>query len=522
MKNKNELILTVDVGTQSIRAVLFDLKGEIVDIVKTNITPYFSVKPGYAEQHPEYFWEKFCETTKSLFLKNSEIKDNIKALAITTQRGTIINLDKNHNVLRPAIVWLDQRMANVGDFPKTFTQMIYSFVNIREAVKHAVRNGECNWLIQNQKEIWDKTDKYLYLSGYLYYKLTGEFVESTGNTVGYMPFDYKKHEWVSDTHRNFKMFPVEKEKLPKLFKPSEQIGFVSKTASKETGIAKGLPIIASASDKACEVLGSGVISPKSACLSYGTTATVQTSIKKYVEVINFFPPYPGAIPNYYNTEIMIYRGFWMVNWFKQQFGQYEINLAKEKGVNPEEIFGEMIENIPPGSMGLTLQPYWSPGVKIPGTEAKGAIIGFGDIHTRAHVYKAILEGIAYALKEGLIRIQKKTKINIERLIVSGGGSQSKQAMQMTADIFNMPAEKPHTYETSSLGAAINAAVGMNFYDSFEDAVKNMCRTKEIYTPKVENADIYKQLFKKVYRRMYGKLKPLYRKIRKITDYPEKI
>ena len=111
-------------------------------------------------------------------------------------------------------------------------------------------------------------------------------------------------------------------------------------------------------------------------------------------------------------------------------------------------------------MGLMLQPFWSPGLKLPGPEAKGAIIGFGDVHTRAHLYRSILEGLAYALREGKERIEKRTSIPVTKLRVSGGGSQSKSAMQLTADIFGMPTARSHIYETSGLGASIDVAVGL--------------------------------------------------------------
>ena len=522
MSEKSEIILSIDVGTQSIRAVLFDLSGNILDMEKTKITPYYSLKPGWAEQDPDYFWKKLTETTSNLFSKTTIPNNRIKTVALTTQRGSVINTDKFGKPLRPAILWLDQRQAQVKTYPKIPAKISLRMINMKEAVVHAVKNAECNWIIQNQPEIWEKTEKYLYLSGWLTFKLTGNFVDSIGNMVGYMPFDYKRHKWASENHRNSKMFPVKPSMLPKLIKPSEILGYITEETAKLSGIPAGLPLIAAASDKASEVLGSGVFSPDVACLSYGTTATVQTIQKKYYEIIPFFPAYPGPVQNYFNTEIMIYRGFWMVNWFKEEFGCREIETAKKTGQTPEELFDEMIKEIPPGSMGLTLQPYWSPGVKIPGTEAKGAIIGFGDVHNRAHIYRAILEGLAYALKEGLQRTEKKTKTKIKKIIVSGGGSQSEQALQLTADIFNLLVKKPHIYETSALGAAINAAVGMNYFNSYEEAVKNMCRTGNSYFPHSENKKIYEELYNKVYLKMYKRLKKLYGRIRDITGYPEKI
>ena len=166
-----------------------------------------------------------------------------------------------------------------------------------------------------------------------------------------------------------------------------------------------------------------------------------------------------------------------------------------------------------------LQPYWSPGIIQPGPEAKGAIIGFGDIHTRAYVYRSILEGLAYALREGKEQIEKRTKIPIKALRVSGGGSQSRHAMQVTADIFNLPTARPHLYETSGLGAAINAAVGLNLMPDFQAAVNAMTHTGDVFEPDPKTHRLYDQLYRRVYKKMYKRLKPLYKDIKAITGYP---
>src|SRR5690606_4962 len=168
--------------------------------------------------------------------------------------------------------------------------------------------------------------------------------------------------------------------------------------------------------------------------------------------------YAAAIPGFYNTEIIVQRGYWMVNWFKREFAQAEVLEAESRGVAPETLFDDLLRQSPPGALGLTLQPFWNPGVRVPGPEAKGAIIGFGDIHTRAHLYRAIIEGIGYALREGLERVQQRNGVKVTKLVVSGGGSQSDDIMAMTANLFNLPVERPHTFETSGLGAAITTAV----------------------------------------------------------------
>jgi len=216
-------------------------------------------------------------------------------------------------------------------------------------------------------------------------------------------------------------------------------------------------------------------------------------------------------------EIQIYRGYWMVSWFKSEFGHHEQRLADERGITPEELFDELVRVVPPGSDGLVLQPYWSPGIKVPGPEARGAIIGFGGGHTRAHLYRAILEGLAYALRDGAVRTSKRSGIAITELRVAGGGSQSDQAMQITADVFGLPASRPHLYEASGLGAAIDAAVGLKLHPDFNTAIKEMTRMGDMFVPNPQAHAIYEEIYRNIYGKMYGQVKPLYEAMRKVNS-----
>ena len=337
-----------------------------------------------------------------------------------------------------------------------------------------------------------------------------------------MPFDYKRLCWASRWDWKWQAVPMDPGILPELVPPATLLGEITPEAAAATGIPAGLPLMAAAADKACEVIGAGCLDPHIGCLSYGTTATINTTHTRYIEVIPLIPPYPAAVPGAYSLEIQIFRGFWMVSWFKQEFGHPELILAEERGVDPEDLFDELVERVPPGSMGLVLQPYWSPGIKVPGPEAKGAVIGFGDVHTRAHLYRAILEGLAYALREGKERTEKRSGVPITELRVSGGGSQSDAAMQITADIFGLPTARPHIYETSGLGAAIDAAVGLKIHPDFDTAVKAMTRVSHVFNPNPHNHAIYDGLYNRVYKRLYSRLKPLYEEIREITGYPGKV
>jgi len=160
-----------------------------------------------------------------------------------------------------------------------------------------------------------------------------------------------------------------------------------------------------------------------------------------------------------------------------------------------------------------LQPYWSPGLKLPGPEARGAIIGFSDVHTRAHVYRAILEGLTYALREGAERTARRSGVRPTELRVVGGGSQSDAAMQITADVFGLPASRPHTYEASGLGAAMDAAVGVGLHPDFPTAVKEMTRVGDTFEPNPDAHAMYDELYNDVYLKLYGRLRQLYEAMR---------
>ena len=525
-KHADDLFLTIDNGTQSMRALLFDQKGELVAKSKIDLDAYFSDSPGWAEQHADYFWQMLGEACQQLWQQEvviqHKLKDKVVAVTITTQRGTVVNLDSNGKALRPAILWLDQRLACLNTKNKIllpwYWRLLFKCIRQTTVIEYFFRKAQANWLAQKQPEIWKKTDKFLLLSGFLTYKLTGEFKDSIGCMVGYFPFDYKKHQWAAKLDWKWHILPIKKQMLPELVKPGQLLGFITNDAAQVTGLKTGTRLIASASDKACEVLGSGCVEPTTASLSYGTTATINTNNASYIEAQRFIPPFPSAIPEQYNSEIMIYRGFWMVNWFKQEFGQREIHKAQDLGVSPESLFDELVNEVPPGSLGLMLQPYWSPGLK--NLEAKGAILGFGDVHTRAHIYRSILEGLAYALKEGKETLERRQGAKISRIIVSGGGSQSEAALQLTADIFNLPVHRPHTYETSGLGAAITVAVGLGYFDDYTQATKAMTRIEQTFLPIENNVILYDQLYNQVYLKMYQRLKPIYKKIKEITGYPE--
>jgi len=516
-----EQLLAIDVGTQSTRALIFDLQGNLLFKSQIPLPTYVAEKPGWAELEPRLFWESLCQACQRLWTMPGVDKNQIAGVAITTQRNVMINLDANGEPLRPAIHWSDQRrtagLPNVGGV----WGVLFTVSGMTDTIRYLQSEAKTNWIRKYQPEIWNKTAKIVLLSGYLTHQLTGKYVDSVGCQVAHLPFDYKKHAWAGKSDWKWKAVPVEPEKLVELVPPTGLLGEITSWASEETGIPAGIPLISAAADKACEVLGTGTLASNICCLSYGTSATINTIHQKYIEVIPLIPPYPAAVPGSYSLEVQLFRGYWMVSWFLREFGHNEQRLAAERGIQPEELFDDLVNSVPAGSMGLTVQPYWGPGLKSPGPEAKGAMIGFSGVHTRAHIYRAILEGLAYALREGAEQTSKRSHVPITEVRVAGGGSQSEAAAKLTADIFGLPVSRAHVYEASGLGAAMDLAVGLKLQPSFEQAVAEMTRIKDTFEPDPENQKLYNEIYNRVYVKMYDRLSPLYREIQDATGYPAK-
>lgn len=497
---ESKTILAIDCGTQSLRAILFSDTGESLSKATIEYEPFVTPKQGWAEQDAQLFWDSLVKACRYLEQSNKEWFDAVAGIGVTSQRATMINVDAAGQPLRPAICWSDQRQAKKESLDNPLFNIGLSLLGQKKKIMDIRSRGKSTWIKQNQPEIWEKTHKFLQVSGYLNYKLTGKFLDSTASQVGYLPFDYKKQAWASKNHIASIVFPIEQEKLPDLVSPGKLLGHISPAASASTGIKPGIPVISCGADKGCESLGAGMIEPGSACLSLGTNATVQTVSEKYIEIIPHLPSFSAMKTGLYNPEAGIYKGFWMIRWFKKEFAIKEAEQAIKKGVPVELILNKSLEKIPPGSDGLVVQPYWGGSLIHP--DGKGAMVGFTGVHTKDHIYRAIIEGLGFALLEGLEKIESKTQMTTQTALVCGGASQSDEICQIMADIFNRPVVRGKTHETGSLGAAILVAKGVGWYSTIDGAVQQMVHKKDRFEPKQEHAVVYKQLYRTVYKKIY--------------------
>ena len=316
-------IISIDCGTQSLRVIIFAEDGSVLAKKQIMYKPCVSPRPGWAEQDPSVWWGALCTGVAALKNSHPDLIARAKGIGVTAQRDTVILIGKDGNVLRPAITWLDTRKARGRYHPNFIMKAALKAVDYYEKIIHSQSDGQCNWIQENEPEIWKKTWRVLMVSGYLQYRLTGIAADSPSSLVGHIPFDHKKQKWASPGHITAKIFPIDDDKKCSVVQSGKEIGRVSAQGALETGLPVGIPVIACGSDKACETLGMGCLDAKTASLSFGTTATVEICTDRYTEPIRFLPAYSAAYPGRWVPEIEIFRGYWMISWFKDELGYEE-------------------------------------------------------------------------------------------------------------------------------------------------------------------------------------------------------
>jgi xylulokinase len=495
-----DCIVAFDSGTQSVKTIIFDKYGNILGEGHAPHTIF--INEFRAEQDPNEWWSAFCTSFK-IALKNSRIPvERIAAVGLTTQRETMCAVDFEGKPLIPAQVWYDTRaIKQVRKIKDEFGSERY--------MKIAGRMPDTTWWIfkvmwikDNEKDVFNSTYKFLTVHGFFIYKLTGEFKDSYASPTGILDMTTMNY-----STELMKAFDIPREKLCDLVQPGTIIGYVSSEAAKETGLIEGTPVVAGAGDQQAGALGAGVITPNSAYLNLGTSVVLGV-VEKYYKYNSNFIVREGCAPNTWNFEALINSGYWMITWFKENFAQTEINAALSLKLHPEVILDLEAEKIPAGSHGLIVQPYWL-GVRQPywDEKAKGSVIGWSSIHTRAHFYRAIIEGLAYEIKLNLELFEETLKNSVDDVVTFGGGAKSSLSCQIIADVLNKPIRLTGTHEATTLGAAILAAFGVKLYSSIEEAVKTMTKISMRFDPKRENVDVYLKLFK-VYKRLYPTVRSL--------------
>lgn len=503
-------VLVLDCGSQSMRSIVYDSKGTLLGITKVKYPNYYMTPDGFIEMHPDVFWDSACNSINLFWDKYPDIMEKVVAITLASQRATSVFVDEEGKPIRNAISWMDTRKITKNYKISKALKKMFKMLSVWELVDNYNRSCPYHWVKINEPEVFEKLHRCIFLSTYINFKLTGEYRDSVSCATGYIPFSTKRLDWAKKNDVESKIFHVEKDKLFDLVEPGGLIGKLTQEASNLLKLPVGIKVIATGSDKACETLGVGCLNTHSASVSLASMVTVQTTTDEYMQLYKYGTVFPAAIKGKYTPELGIYRGFWLISWFINEFAELEKKESKEKKISIEKILNEKLNKVPPGSDGLLLQPYWLSDVRHPG--ATGTLIGLNDVHTRIHFYRALVEGLGYSIKEGIESIERKTNKPVEKVALSGGGAQSEILCQMLANIFDRTVYVVQSHETSGLGAALLSYVHLGIYKDIEEAVDNMVHVTNTYEPVKEIAELYQKLYKNLYKLTYKRLQPVYKKM----------
>ncbi len=463
----DKYLMGIDEGSQSAKITIFATDGRIVCEGKAPLRPYNLPKPGYVEHPDDDWWDAICAAGKDCMSRFKGDPEDILGIGLCTIRCCRAYLKEDGTLAQPALSWMDIRMSQ----------------------PYKAENPDVRYIVAS--------------SGYITHRLTGEKKDTISNYEYGWPVDVDNWKW-SDDPKAYESTGMPREMLFDLVMPGEILGYVTKEAAQASGLPEGVAVVATGNDKAVEGLGTGCMGDTTICMSLGTYTTAMMEGKENLKGTSYAWPKFSSMPNKYLYDSNgIRRGMWTISWFRDVLGDGYKNLANEQGMSAEEMLGKEAENVPVGSDGLMTVLNWLANVDA--RYQKGIMIGFDGRHTRAHIYRSLLEAVAMTMKGHVDDMCKEVGTHAEKMIVTGGGSNSDLFMQIFADVFNIPVVRNEVNGAAGLGSAICAAVATGVYSSFEEAVEKMVRIQDTFTPIPENNEVY------------NKMIPVYRKITAATD-----
>lgn len=505
---KRKYCIGIDSGTQSTRAMMFDLSGELICGAAVKHNPLIRGSDGGIYMDEENLWISLCKATRDMMSQFKGDTADILAVGLSPHNGTVFFMKNDGTHLIHPICYQDYRTATVDPMPDGCPAW--------EAWQHL--NSRANLVKSIAPDIYDQIEKYASVGGYLGFMLTGSFVDTISNTIGSMPLDrehfcYEKRDWVYDC------VGMRKDQLCDAFLPGQVMDRISAKAAEETGLPAGIPLVAGASDKQTEAFGAGAVHDGDAFISYGTEANLTFVSNSFYSMTqsHFFYSLLSAVPYQWNYTVPMAKGYWLITWFKEQFAQDLIQRSEKEGLGRygAEDFLEQASKIPAGCEGLMVMPDFLTPRERP--HSSGTVIGFRPIHTRAHLFRAFIEGIAMTIRLNSESLKESIPglAPIKLLYVGGGGSRSNLSMQITADIFGVPATRASYHETGSLGAAMCAAIGAGAFSGPEEAVKMINSNTQTFEPDEKNRELYEDIYQKVFRNLYSVLLPTFETMDKL-------
>lgn len=504
-------IIAHDLGTTGNKATLYDREGKLVGSEFYTYETEFA-HTGWAEQNPDDWWRAVCQSTSKLLQETHVSKDDIACITFSGQMMGAVALDKQARPLRNAIIWADQRAleqeAWIGE--RVSFEDMYKITGHRLSSSYSLQ--KILWIRDNQPDIFEATYKFVHAKDSIVARLTGNFVTDPSDASSMNIYDLSTGQW---SDKILDAVGLSADKLPEIRQSIEVVGEVLPQVAEEVGVSAGTPVVIGGGDGACAAAGAGVINEGSAYNYVGSSSWIALSTPKPI----FDPDYRTftfghVIPNMVMPTGTMQAAGASYQWTRDQLATIEKETANQLGISSYELINLQIETIPAGADGLFYLPYllgersprWNP-------YARGGFVGLTIRHTRAHMYRSVLEGVTFNLRVILDAFRNQgTQISAMRVI--GGGASGRIWNQIMADMYGMPVHRLAILEeATSMGAALVGGVGVGLYPNF-DMIHTMNEIAETVTPNADSQAVYDKMYP-IFDKLYAALVPIYDDIAKL-------
>jgi xylulokinase len=495
-------LLGIDVGTSGTKTALFQEDGKRV-AAYTGEYPLYQPHNGWAEQNPEDWWQATIDGIQAVLSTSGISASDIAGIGLSGQMHGLVMLGKEGEVLRPCIIWADQRTsAEVEQMSNTLT-----LKRIIEITANPPMTGftaaKILWVQNNEPDIFAKCAHILLPKDYIRYRLTGEFATEVSDAAGMQLMDIPKRDWSSEV---LQAFHIPRDLLPSMHESPDITGTVHTQAAKLTNLAPGTIVVGGAGDNPAAAVGTGVVQSGRAFTSLGSSAVIYAvSDTVSIDLQGRVHTLCASVPGKWTVMSCTQGAGISLQWLRNTICQEEVALAGKQNVDPYQIMDSLAANIPIGADRLLYLPYLM-GERSPHPDphCRGVFFGLSNIHTRAHLIRSVLEGVAYSQRE-CMDVFLEMGVSISDMLITGGGGRSPLWRQMLADLYNCPVSTLSNDEGPALGVALLAGVGAKLYGSVEETAA-LIQRKGTQQPIAENHNAFEPyygLYKDLYRTLVG-------------------
>jgi xylulokinase len=506
-------LLGIDVGTSGTKTVLFDEKGNTVASAMKEY-PLYQPQAGWAEQEPEDWWNAAYLSIAEAVRKSGVNTKDIKGLGLSGQMHGMVLLDNEAHVLRPAIIWCDQRTQPECD---EITERVGAKRLVEITCNPALTGftaGKVMWVKNHQPEIFEKTRKVLLPKDYIRFMLTGEFATEVSDASGMQFLDVPKRTWSREV---MDKLGIPFDWLPKVYESYEISGKLTKRAAELTGLQEGLPVAGGGGDQAAGAVGNGIVRPGVLSDTIGTSGVVFAHMDKVeTDPKGRLQTFCHAVPGAWHVMGVTQGAGLSLQWFRNEFCAMERAVAERIGTDVYELMSQEALQAKPGCEGLIYLPYLM-GERAPHLDpyARGVFFGLTARHRRQEMIRSVMEGVSFSQLD-CISIIRELGVTSSEVRASGGGGKSVLWRQMISDMFETDVVTINSSEGGALGAALLAGVGTGVYKSVPEACDAVIKVAIRQKPDQANTEIYKKYYE-IYKNLYTALKSCYRDVAAISD-----